>query len=217
MSESEIGKKAEARIKEWLDKPDEIWLPVDLPGYENYYEVSNLGHVRSVGRYVKSTKGSKQFRPGKLLTIHQFIDKHKRPTYSYVVLSKDGRTTNALVHRLVASAFISNPNRKPEVNHIDGDKNHNYVSNLEWVTSKENIQHSYAAELQIPSTLEHMLNMNKKSLVKTKQRVKCNETSQIFDSMKEAAEALGLWKGAVYEYFNKGKPVGGYTFTKEVS
>lgn len=61
--------------------------------------------------------------------------------YVYVVLSNNGKLTTKKIHRLVAEAFISNPNNLPQVNHIDGDKSNNVVTNLEWVTAKENAEH----------------------------------------------------------------------------
>lgn len=61
--------------------------------------------------------------------------------YKYVALRCRGRTLNRYVHRLVAEAFIPNPDNKPEVNHIDGNKDNNRWDNLEWVTPKENHKH----------------------------------------------------------------------------
>lgn len=191
-----VGKKAEKKIQEWL-------AVVDNP----MYEVSNGGQVRSIDRWVNSKNGSKQFRPGKLLKIHHFSS-----GYCYVVM----QDKNRLVHRLVAEAFISNPDNKPEVNHKDGNKDNNSEWNLEWATPSENIQHSYRIGLERPSPLKHMIEMNKAAMPKVKKCVKCIETGQVFSSMKEAAEQLGLWEGAVYEYFHKHRPVGGYTFEKVV-
>lgn len=196
MADSDIGKKAEAKIEQWSPV-------VDNP----MYEVSSDGQVRSIDRWVNSKSGSKQFRQGKLLKIHHFSS-----GYCYVVM----QDKNRLVHRLVAQAFIVNPSNKPEVNHLDGNKDNNCYTNLEWATPSENIRHSYLTGLEKPSSPEHMLNMNKAAMLNVKKRVKCIETGQIFNSMKEAAEQLGLWKGAVYEYFNKNRPVGGYTFEKVV-
>ena len=63
--------------------------------------------------------------------------------YPMVVLFKDGKPHNRLVHRLMAQAYIPNPDSKPEVNHKDGDKTNNFLNNLEWVTSHENRLHGY--------------------------------------------------------------------------
>lgn len=98
----------------------EIWKPVK--GFENYF-VSNFGKVK---------RGGKEINP--------YIDSTK---YSKVGLAKGyGEQKKFLLHRLVAEAFIPNPNNKPEVNHIDGNKQNNCVANLEWVTRAENVKHA---------------------------------------------------------------------------
>jgi len=110
---------------------DETWKPV--VGYEWYYEVSDEGNVRTVGRYINS----RTFRDSRMLK-----KKITKNGYESVGLRKDGKTKRLGVHRLVAQAFIPNPFGKSEVNHIDGNKRNNAVSNLEWVSRSENMVHS---------------------------------------------------------------------------
>lgn len=102
-------------------------------GYEGYYLVSNAGRVMSVPHKPKVGPNC-----GYLL-------KQRRCNSGYpaVVLSVDGKKKNAMVHRMVAQAFVENPKGKEEVNHIDGDKTNNSVENLEWVTRSENAVHAY--------------------------------------------------------------------------
>ena len=103
----------------------EIWITVYIDGLKTMYQVSNNGRVRN----------------GKTLKIlSQRIDRYG---YPQVCLCYGKGHHTRTVHRLVASAFIPNPLNKPQVNHIDGCKTHNYTSNLEWSTEKENIIHSY--------------------------------------------------------------------------
>ena len=104
----------------------EIWK--DIEGYEGLYQVSSLGRVRSLPR--KGTSG-KILRPGT-----------NTKGYLFVILYKDGKTKCYKVHRLVAQAFVPNddPEHKTQVNHInDEDKSDNRVSNLNWMSPKENL------------------------------------------------------------------------------
>lgn len=125
----------------------EAWKPV--VGFEGIYEVSNLGDVRSVDRitYYPVNRRAKAFikaTSGKLLT------KHTQPTgYIYVQLSNGrARRPKALVHRLVAAAFLDNPNALPHVNHLDGIKSNNRVDNLEWCTASQNERHAHKTGLK---------------------------------------------------------------------
>ncbi len=95
-------------------------------GFEGQYEVSNTG-------LIKSLKGKEE----KILKSRV----HSKTGYVTVVLSDNGSKYSRLVHRLVAEAFIENPENKPEVNHIDENKENNNLSNLEWNTHKENSNH----------------------------------------------------------------------------
>ena len=108
------------------DINNEIWK--DVLGYEGFYQVSNFGNVK--------TLGNNKFRTVKIMT--NVI----RKGYCNVGLTKNNYQKNFRVHRLVAEAFIPNPNKKPQVNHINGIKDDNKVANLEWATAFENMQHA---------------------------------------------------------------------------
>lgn len=113
----------------------------DVIGYEGLYEVSTDGRVRTVQHV---TNG--HVIRAKELTISVY----KSQRYARVRLYKNGKSKDLVVHRLVAEAFIPNPERKPQVNHIDGNKRNNSVSNLEWCTQAENNRHAIDNGLQNP-------------------------------------------------------------------
>ena len=112
---------------------EELWR--DIEGYEGLYQVSNLGRVMSYAR-----KGNWKNR-----ILNGSFDKNG---YILVLLYKNNKTQCKKVHRLVAQAFIPNIENKPQVNHIDGNKENNNVNNLEWVTNKENSIHAWKTGLQ---------------------------------------------------------------------
>lgn len=109
---------------------EEIWK--DIEGYEGQYQVSTLGRVRSVERQVRKWNGFKTIRES---FLKQKLGKNG---YVQVTLCKDGRMKTYLVHRLVAKAFIPNPQNNPQIDHINTIKTDNRVENLRWVTRKEN-------------------------------------------------------------------------------
>lgn len=127
---------------------EEEWR--DIEGYENLYQISNLGRVKSLNRKSKisSVNRDKCFE----VKIKEKILKQEltRVDAYRVSLSKNGEVKRFLVHRLVALAFIPNPDKKPQVNHIDGNRKNNNSSNLEWVTRSENMIHAYKTGLQVP-------------------------------------------------------------------
>lgn len=118
----------------------EIWK--DVSGYEGLYKVSNLGRIKSMPReWITGSRGSIRTKEE---TINRAANVHG---YFRIWLSKDGQAKQFGVHRIVAIAFMPNPSNKPQVNHIDGNKQNNKAENLEWATSKENVIHSHKTGL----------------------------------------------------------------------
>ena len=114
----------------------EIWK--DVLGYENLYQVSNLGRIKSLFKIRKTGKGHNLIReyPEKILSI-----KKNNNGYEQVTICKDGVLKCFLVHRLVAQSFLFTDDFKKQVNHIDGNKLCNKSQNLEWVSKRENECH----------------------------------------------------------------------------
>lgn len=109
----------------------------DVVGYEGLYEVSNLGNVRSLNWRNKG------------ITKNLVLNKHNRG-YMQVSIGKRGETKTYVVHRLVALAFLDNPNGFTQVNHKDEDKTNNNVENLEWCTASYNVRYSMKHHPQRP-------------------------------------------------------------------
>lgn len=143
------------------------WKPIN--GYEGMYEVSDSGEVRSCDRYIKTDirHVTSRLIKGRILTQNT-----KSNGYRTVDLCKNGKVKTTTVHRIVANAFLPNPNGLRFVNHKDSNRCNNSADNLEWVTSSENRLHG----------IEHG---NVKFHVKA---VKCNENGLVFESPKKAAE-----------------------------
>lgn len=115
----------------------EIWKPVK--GYEGLYEVSTDGRIRSLDRYVNYKGRKDKFRLVAGQMKKGTLNNHG---YLKVTLFKDGKGKTREIQRIVAETFIENPQNKKTVNHIDGVKTNNHLSNLEWATQSEQIVHS---------------------------------------------------------------------------
>ena len=117
---------------------EEIWK--DIEGYEGLYQVSNMGRVKSLERTVRCGRGYK--------IIPERIRKARKNNYGYLQLNlyKDGKIKSYKIHRLVAQAFLENPDNLPEVNHIDENKQNNYVENLEWCSKSYNMTYNGRAK-----------------------------------------------------------------------
>lgn len=113
----------------------EEWKPI--PGYEGLYEASSFGKVKSLRReeIYRKRNGiiSTRIREERILKPNAGRNNHQR-----ITLCKDGKTNVLLLHRVIASAFIPNPEEKPNIDHIDTDPTNNCVWNLRWVTQHEN-------------------------------------------------------------------------------
>lgn len=126
----------------------EIWK--EIVGYEGFYEVSNYGKIRSLERKIeqKDANGNIYLRTmkGRVLSSN----KNNGNGYKVVALCKGHgeRQINNYIHILVAKAFVSNPENKLTVNHIDGNKSNNYFYNLEWATSLEQASHAQKNNLR---------------------------------------------------------------------
>lgn len=168
------NRKPKIKCELYRDSMQEVWK--DIPEYKGFYQASNLGQIRSVDRRISqlANGGKTRFtytKKGKILSQEK-----QNGGYLVVSICVNNRRKVCTVHRLVASAFIENPNGHEEVNHRDGDKTNNRVENLEWLSRSENLKHSYR-------TLKRK--GNRKPII-------CIETKRVYSSCKEASDKTGI-------------------------
>lgn len=162
----------------------------DIKGYENLYQISNFGRIKSSERYDSmGRKVTEKIRKQKL----------NNRGYSQICLNKNGNKKYFLVHRLVAEAFILNPNNLPQVNHIDENNHNNSASNLEWCNNDYNAHYGGRIE---------------RCAIKHRKPVETiiNGKNILFKSHTEAEETLNLRRGAVSASIRDNKSVKGFYF-----
>ena len=135
-------------------KQIEIWK--NIPNFDGIYQVSNLGRIRSVDKYIEVESNNQFVNYTIVKKIEgRILKQNKMPCgYLKVNLRKDRKEVTKRVHRLVAEAFIPNPKNLPQVNHKDCNRLNNNVDNLEWVTAKENSIYSVLYGARKPKLLE---------------------------------------------------------------
>jgi hypothetical protein len=164
----------------------EYWVPI--PNYEQYYEINNLGTIRSIPRRILTKSG--YYKPEKERKLTQRIS---NKGYLSVTLSKHGQSKTHHVHRLLALVFIPNPDNKPILNHINGNKLDNSIHNMEWVTYSENVIHAYKHGLY-------------KSTERKRRIILDACTGETYTSIKKAALSLNIEYSTCRNYLSGHSP-----------
>ncbi len=145
----------------------------NIEGFPNY-QVSNLGNVRNIKKNTQKTPGN---------------DKHG---YLKVDLYKNSKRTTRKIHRLVADAFLPKDPQRTDINHKDGNRHNNELTNLERCTKSENMKHAYKTGLAKPHASYGMLGKKNPNAGRKKRAVRVVETGEIYASQSECERALGL-------------------------
>lgn len=154
----------------------------DIIGYENHYQVNELGQIRTL-------KDSPTCKAG---TVLKSQTNHKNG-YVYQMLYKDGKQKLFRLHRLVAIAFLPNPYNYKQINHINGDKTDNRVENLEWCSQEQNMLHAYKTGLEKPSekqkkAIREINKLKSKPVIQLKNK----EEIATYCSISEASRVTGV-------------------------
>ena len=144
-----------------INTENEIWK--DVKGYEGEYQVSNLGRVKSLPREIRNGEGTTRKIGGYYLKTHSNKN-------DYVKVNLSGKSFR--VHRLVAEAFIPNEENKPQINHINGIKCDNRIENLEWCTSKHNMNHNLVLGVTPLGEKHKKSKLNSKQVLEIKRLIK---------------------------------------------
>lgn len=182
-----------------ISRSDEIWK--DIEGYEGLYQVSNFGRIKSLERYKKNNGGS-------ITLISEIILKQSKNNRGYcrIHLCKDAHKKAFSVHRLVADAFVHNPNNLTDVNHKDENKENNCADNLEWCDCNYNINYG---------THNKRISLTKGCTVKAFD--KNGQLEMEFHSMCEAERKTGISQQSISRCVNgKYKTAGGYVWKKAI-
>lgn len=179
----------------------------DIAGYEGHYQISNYGNVKSLSRTIKNSRY--QFGSVKDRTLKQAINTNG---YSFVSLRLNGKQKSVSIHRLVAIAFLANPDAKEQVNHINGVKSDNRVENLEWVTRSENVLHAYRS-LKRKSSQQGKVGKESFSAIPISQYDMQGNFVAYFESQKDASIKTGVNARSINMcYKRKQKTAGGFVW-----
>lgn len=172
----------------------------EIKGYEGLYEIDEEGNIFSIPR-----KGTVKYK-------RKILSRTNKYGYKQVVLTKNNISKTYLVHRLVAETFIDNPNNFPQVNHINGIKTDNRISNLEFCTKSYNTKHAFDNNLGDFKN-RAMDNLNKINSIKAYDTVILKKDNDIisFNSTKDAGIFLNTDKDNITRAFRKGFKCKGYT------
>ena len=203
----------------------EIWK--NIVGYEDSYEISNFGRIRSKERIIISKDGRKRFLPENILNIGE-----RKHLYKNVCLYKNGLGERFSIHRLVATHFIPNPKNLPYIDHIDGNPSNNHVSNLRWVTQKENMNNPVTKKKCSERVYTDDRNVKiletrrKNGLINKEKEVHqfslTGEYLQSFKSISEACRITGINNSSIANVCRRGrggKSAGGFlwSFSKDTT
>ena len=178
------------------------WRNID--GYEGYYEVSDTGLVRSVDRTIPDKLTGNKHLKGRIMRQSENKNKLRNGGGYFVVNLRKNNTSKVIqVHRLVAEAFIDNPDCLPTVNHKDGDKHNNCVENLERATYAENNVHALKSHLRHPRKCDiARFDLNGNFI-------------DVFKSVSEASRQTGIGRGTISHCINQRTyTAGGYIWKK---
>lgn len=168
---------------------EEIWK--DILEFKGQYQVSNLGNVRSLIR-------NKILKPAK-------ISNNRINSTGYYVVNLKGKLY--YIHRLVAETFIPNPNKLPQVNHIDGNKLNNCIDNLEWCTNSENIKHAYRTGLMKGLEKKKLSEKQIKWMKEFAKRYKATKENTIFKETWFREKYEGQTAKEVVQISKNGQPI----------
>lgn len=172
---------------------EEVWK--DIIHYEGMYQVSNLGRVRAVDRIVDSApEVGSRIAYGHILSITM-----NERGYMKVTLYKHNKGKQEYIHRLVAMAFIPNPENLPQVNHKDENKSNNEVSNLEWCSCSYNNNYGSKRKRQGETYLNNGTNCYRVAKLD-----ESGEVVETYRSMREAERKNNLTNGVLSSYFKRG-------------